>query len=233
MSGKPANSGGRADRREARLMTYDPDRHHRRSIRLAGYDYSKAGAYFVAICAQNRECLFGDVADGAMRMNGAGRMVEMAWNELPTRFPNTELDAFVVMPNHIHGIIVFVGAGLALPLNALPIGMGAAYSMGAANSAPTNPPTHGDGAGANTLGNVIGAFKSLASLRINRLLHRTGAVWQRNYFEHIIRDGDSMNRIQEYIANNPLRWTQDRENPATVPQPRFTPIKHTDMEFPC
>jgi len=87
-------------------MPYDPTRHHRRSIRLKGYDYSQAGAYFVTICTQDRACLFGKVVNGEMRLNDAGRMVLAEWNMLPERFPHVVLDAFVVMPNHVHGIVV-------------------------------------------------------------------------------------------------------------------------------
>src|SRR5215210_6640299 len=88
-----------------RAMTYDSQKHHRRSIRLTGYDYSQAGAYFVTACAQDRACLFGEIVDGQMRLNEAGRMVLAEWNTLPDRFPAVELDEFVVMPNHVHGII--------------------------------------------------------------------------------------------------------------------------------
>lgn len=92
-------------------MTYNPDIHHRRSIRLREYDYSSNGAYFVTICAQGRACLFGDILDGEMRLNDAGRMVAEWWVKLPGKFPNVALDEYVVMPNHFHGIICIVGAG--------------------------------------------------------------------------------------------------------------------------
>ena len=92
-------------------MKYDPDKHHRRSIRLKGYDYSQAGAYFVTICTNNRECLFGDFIDGEIRLNDAGQMVRRIWNDLSVKFPGIETDEFVVMPNHVHGIIIIVGAG--------------------------------------------------------------------------------------------------------------------------
>src|SRR5512135_2910342 len=87
-------------------MKHDPDKHHRRSIRLKGYDYSQSGAYFVTICTQNRECLFGDIVDGKMRLNDAGRMIHRTWNDVPIKYPNIEIDEFIVMPNHVHGIIV-------------------------------------------------------------------------------------------------------------------------------
>ncbi|HPN32919.1 MAG TPA: hypothetical protein PK843_00255 [bacterium] len=91
-------------------MTYDPNKHHRRSIRLKGYDYSQAGAYFVTICTQNRQCLFGDVTDGEMRLNAAGQMVQSVWDELPLFYPGVDIDEFVVLPNHVHGIVILVGA---------------------------------------------------------------------------------------------------------------------------
>ena len=176
------------------------DIHHRHSIRLRGYDYSQAGAYFVTVCVQRHECLFGDVANGKMRLNDAGRTAQTAGEGLPDHFPSVELDTFVVMPNHVHGIIVLVGAGLALP------------KRGAASSAPTTP----------TLGNVMRAFKSISAINVNRLLSRSGqSLWQRNYYEHIIRDAESLDRIREYIVANPLRWALDRENPRRTGEDEF------------
>ncbi len=92
-------------------MNYDPDRHHRRSIRLRTYDYCRAGVYFVTICAHDRECLFGEIADGEMRLNDAGRMIQSVWDESPPHYAGIDTDAFIAMPNHIHGIITTVGAG--------------------------------------------------------------------------------------------------------------------------
>jgi putative transposase len=199
-------------------VTGDPEKHHRRSLRLKGYDYAQAGAYFVTICTHDRSCLFGDIGDGEMRLNTAGSAVQVVWNELPRRFARLELDAFVVMPNHVHGIAAFVGAGLALP-----------GEKGAASSTPTQGDVvdgvtggapalghagNGAASGAPTLGDVIRAFKSLSAIRANRLLMRSGPLWQRNYYEHVIRDNDELNRIREYIANNPMQWELDRENPA-------------------
>jgi putative transposase len=178
-------------------------RHNRRSIRLKGYDYTQAGAYFATICTQNRACLFGDVVDGVMRLNGAGRMVAVEWALLPKRFPNVQLDAMVVMPNHLHGIIVItdpavVGAGLV-----------------PAPTAPHRATTRVS----PTVGDVVGAFKSRVTVEYTRgvktsgWLPFSGRLWQRNYYEHIIRNEESLNRIRQYIANNPLRWELDIENP--------------------
>ena len=173
----------------------------RRSLRLEGFDYSKEGAYFVTICTRNGECLFGDVVNGKMRLNELGRMVQTVWDGLPERFPI--LDAFVVMPNHVHGILVLVGAGLALSQG------------GAASSAPTR-------SASTTLGTVVRAFKSISAIGVNRLLSRTGqSLWQRSYYEHIIRDEESLNRIREYIGTNPLRWQLDWENPERQGEDEF------------
>ncbi len=182
-------------------MPYDPNVHHRRSIRLSGYDYAQHGAYFVTVCTHDRQCLLGAVVDGGMELNDLGRIVRETWDALPSRFPSIELDAFVVMPNHIHGIVIIVGAGLALPRGA-DVGAGLALPRGAASSAPT-------------LGDIMRAFKSLSAIACNRLLERAGVpFWQRNYYEHIARDEDEMNRIREYIVGNPANWKRDAENPA-------------------
>ena len=178
-------------------MTFDPDEHHRRSIRLKSYDYSRAGAYFVTICTHRRECLFGEVMDGEMRLNDAGQAAQAEWVRLPECFQSIELDEFVIMPNHLHGIIL-VGAGLAPP------GGKSAASRGAASSAPT-------------LGHILRAFKSISAIAVNRLLGRSGrSLWQRNYYEHIVRSENELARIREYIANNPAQWALDRENPDCV-----------------
>jgi len=180
---------GLALRYTAPLPDNDMTIHHRRSMRLNGYDYAQAGAYFITICIQNRLGLFGDIVDGEMRLNDAGRMVQSVWEALPERFSGFESDAFVVMPNHVHGIVTFVGAGQALP-----------EENGAASSAPT-------------LGDVVRAFKSLSAIRVNRLLRRFGPLWQRNYYEHVIRNERELEKIREYMATNPLKWALDRENP--------------------
>ncbi|MDP3028878.1 MAG: transposase [Deltaproteobacteria bacterium] len=173
---------------------YNPEIHHRHSIRLKDYDYRQAGGCFVTVCTQNRECLFGDVVDGEMRLNEAGRMTIKTWIGLTDRFPFIELDEFVVMPNHMHGIILIVGVRLGGP------------NKGAASSAPT-------------LGDVMRTFKSIAAININRLLERTGRpLWQRNYYEHIIRNEEDLNRIREYITNNPTRWAEDEDNPENIKQ---------------
>lgn len=183
-------------------------RPNRRSIRLRGYDYSLAGMYFVTICARNREFLLGDVVDGEMRLSDAGQIVRTAWYDLPNHYPNVELDEFAVMPNHVHEIIVLVGAGM---VGAHMVGAGFKPAPTTTNLAPaTNPGPivhHG-------LPEIVRALRTFSARRINQIHNTPGVpVWQRNYYEHIIRNKASLNRIREYITNNPMLWETDRENP--------------------
>jgi REP element-mobilizing transposase RayT len=181
----------------------DGKRHHRRSIRLRGYDYTQAGAYFVTICTRNREPLFGQVVDGKLELNDCGEIVKEEWFRTAEVRPNVELfeEEFVVMPNHIHGIIWIVVE---------PVGA-------TRRVAPTDGHPHGPMP--DSLGAMIGLFKSNVTKRINAHCGTPGArVWQRNYYEHIIRTDRAMNAIRRYIAENPLRWHLDRYNPdATGP----------------
>ena len=179
------------------------ERSRRRSLRLKGYDYAQAGAYFVTMCTHERACLFGEVADGSMRSNSVGQLAATLWTDMPIRFPGIDLDAFVVMPNHIHGIIVLpevVGAPL----------VGARGQDGAATRA------------APTVGNVVGAFKSLFTVEYVRGVKNNQwprfqlKLWQRNYYEHVIRDGSDLARVRIYIDENPLRWQFDDENPGRM-----------------
>ena len=189
-------------------MPYDPNRHHRRSIRLKGYDYSQAGAYFITLCTQDRACLFGKVVNGEMRLNDAGRMVLAEWNRLPERFPHLVLDAFVVMPNHVHGILVITDPA---PTAGATLGATVGATVGATLVvAPTAP----------TVGNIIGAFKSRVTVEYIRGVKTSGwppfrgRLWQRNYYEHIIRNERALNAIRQYIMENPRRWHRDREKEA-------------------
>ena len=182
-------------------MTYDRERHHRRSIRLKGYDYAQPGAYFITICTQDRACLFGEVADGEMRLNEMGQVVCECWSAIPEHFSNGVLDAFVAMPNHVHGMVVIVdGRGTACRA---PAGRAPTEQFGRpiTGSVPT----------------IIRSFKSAVTRRINALRGTPGApVWQRNYYEHIIRNDDALHRIRQYIADNPTRWAFDREGPTAI-----------------
>ena len=190
---------------------YDPEIHHRRSIRLSGYDYSQAGAYFVTLCEVTRQCLFGDIKDGEMRPNSYGEVILACWNEIPDHFPGVELDAFVLMPNHVHGVLVLPGDALSAEHPTHPVGARhASPSLGHASPslghpAPVSPPT---------LGTIIGSFKSAATRHIN-LLRDTPSepVWLRNYFERVIRNEAELNKIREYITYNPANWDTDKINP--------------------
>ena len=161
--------------------------HHRRSIRLPTHDYSMPGAYFVTICTRERECVLGDIVDGTFVESTVGGVVRETWAFLPCRFPSLTADAFVVMPNHVHGILVFEGAAIG----------------GAASSAPT-------------LGRVVRVFKSMSVVEGNRALGNVGPFWQRNYFERVVRDDEELERIRAYIVENPARWAEDEENPYRV-----------------
>ena len=173
-------------------MTYDPSRHHRRSIRLRGYDYSQPGAYFVTICVEGREHLFGDVIDGVFQPNRFGHIVRAALTSLPRRYPHLRLDAFVIMPNHVHVIFVL----LAVP-----------QTDAASDQAVKPTPVR------HSLSEIIRGFKTESARKINRLRKTQGLpVWQRNYYEHIVRDDRALNAIRRYIIDNPLRWHLDRLN---------------------
>lgn len=186
-----------------------PDK-HRRSIRLRDYDYAKGGAYFVTFVIQDRKCLFGTIAGGQILPNDAGRMVQTVWDSLPSHYAGVESDAFVVMPNHIHGIISLVGTE--------PCARSAEKGQ-PQGVAPTMDRT------ALSLPDVVHRFKTSTTKRyvdgVKQLGWRgfSGRLWQRNYFEHVIRSEDSLTRIRLYILDNPARWEFDRENPfATQPE---------------
>lgn len=185
-------------------MKYVPGRFYRRSIRLKGYDYSRAGSYFVTICTQNRECLFGEIKDGAMSLNNAGQIVAEEWMKSADIRNGIELDEFVVMPNHLHGIIVIC--------------------KGTARRAPTAEQFGAPVAG--SLPTIIRSFKSAIAKRVNKMRQTPGAkLWQRNYYEHIIRNENELHGIRQYIVNNPSKWGYDRENPEVN--------RYTRVNEPC
>lgn len=217
---------------------FDPERHHRRSIRLRGYDYTQAGAYFVTVVTQDRACLFGEALDGEMRLNDAGRMVAAEWDALCTRSINIDLDAFVVMPNHIHGVIVVTGTTGKIGTDGSKTATVGAPLVGAQST--TRAQTTGAQTGATTrvaptLGKIVGAFKSLTTVAYTRGVTTQGwspfpgRLWQRNYFEHIVRNEESLHRIRQYIADNPARWTDDPENPQRIVG--AVPCGRPDAEF--
>ncbi|QIR37828.1 transposase [Tolypothrix sp. PCC 7910] len=182
-------------------MPYDPQKHHRRSIRLKGYNYTQPGAYFITICTKARQCLFGNVVNGEMQLNSLGYIAFNYWQTIPKHFPHIELDAFVVMPNHLHGILIItentVGARHCLALN---------------QHLDHNQKNFGQPV-RSSISTVIGSYKSVVSKSINIIWQTQGqSIWQRNFYEHIGREEKSVDNIREYIANNPQRWDDDPEN---------------------
>ena len=174
---------------------YDPDIHRRRSIRVPGYDYSQTGAYFLTICTQNQKCLFGNVVNGEMVLNDAGRVAEQCWCDIPVYFPHVALDAFIIMPNHIHGVLVIT------------------ETVGAKNFSPLQSDQNPRGI-SKTIGSVVRGFKIGVTkwMRQNTEFYN---IWQRNYYERIVRDQEELEKIRTYIVENPMKWESDRENPFT------------------
>lgn len=180
---------------------YNPQIHHRRSIRLAGYDYTQAGAYFITICTHKRQNLFGDIVNGEMILNEYGKIVATCWQELARHFPHITLGEWVIMPNHVHGIIV-IGRGEA-PAD----DQSTTTSSDNRRVLRPSPP---NGTDPGSVGAIVQNYKSVASRKINKLRSTAGApVWQRNYWEHIIRNEQAYQRIANYIINNPAQWGAD------------------------
>ena len=170
-------------------MPQSPERPARKSPRLKGYDYAQDGAYFVTICTHNRICLFGEVRNEAMVLNHNGQIVEACWYDLPRHYPNIELDAFIVMPNHVHGIIILrngVGVGL--------------------RPSPTEK--------IHDLPEIVRALKSFAARRINERRDTPGqVVWQRSFHDRIIRSETEWNALRQYTLSNPAQWEADTFHP--------------------
>jgi len=172
----------------------------RGSMRLKGYDYAQARAYFVTICVQDRRCLFGEVIDGLCMLNQYGALVAQAWSDLPNHYPHISLDQFVVMPNHVHGIIVLTDVGAGFKPAPTPIPR---------NPAPTKR---------HALPEIIRGLKTFSARRINEIRQSPGiSVWQRNYYEHVIRSEADYTRIAEYVIANPRRWSEDSLHPDNAP----------------
>ena len=231
-------------------MTFNSNKYHRRSIRLKGFNYSSPGAYFITICTQNREYLFGEIVNGKMILNDAGQMVQTVWDEIPSYYTGIDVDAYVVMPNHIHGIIIIVGATPCgcpetgphaypetgphvcheIDPHACPeidprvypetgprvypeIGPRACPEIG-----PCVYPEIGQPRGVAptmTLPDIVHRYKTMTTKRYADGVKQNGwppfpgKLWQRNYYEHIIRNQNELKRIREYIINNPLNWITD------------------------
>jgi putative transposase len=200
----------------------------RRSLRLESYDYAMAGAYFVTVCTQDRACLFGDVVADAMCLNEAGEMVAALWDDIASRFSGVEVDQFVVMPNHLHGILILPDAD-ATANAATTKGAttrGATTRVAPTMDGPVGAPLVGARDGIARvpvapirLGDVVGAFKSMTTVGYIDGVKASGwpgfrrRLWQRNYYEHIIRDETALSRVRRYIDDNPARWEFDDDNP--------------------
>ncbi|PKN86592.1 MAG: transposase [Chloroflexi bacterium HGW-Chloroflexi-8] len=183
-------------------MKYDPNIHHRRSIRLKDYDYSQSGAYFVTIVTYNRSHLFGEIVNGMMKVNDTGFVAQIEWKKLSFRFSGISIDNFVVMPDHMHAIIVLVGAK--------PEKTHSSDSPSFASPVQVDEKPH-------PLGTIISSYKSTVARLINGLRHTPGApVWLRNYYEHIIRSEKEFENIRSYIEDNPRRWGEDLVNHAST-----------------
>ena len=175
----------------------------RNSIRLKAYDYSQPGAYFITICTHKRKCLFGDIYDRRMSLNGIGRIVENEWIRTASLRPNIELDFFVIMPNHIHGIII--------------IHKNNGYK-GGSQHASTNRKQGVDSSKfkspSKSIGAIVRGVKSAVTGRVNKFNGTLGKkLWQRNYWERVIRNEFELQHIREYIQNNPIAWESDELNP--------------------
>lgn len=179
-------------------MKYNPEYHHRRSIRLQGYDYSQTGIYFVTICTHQRQCLFGEIRNGKMLLNQIGKIVAQKWLKSAEIRQEIALDEWIIMPNHLHGIVAidkkenfqgedhFKGASLA--------------------------PLQEDKRKPKSLSSFIGGFKSSVTKRIKTICeHSNPVIWQRNYYEIIVRDEKQLNQIRQYMINNPQTWDEDPE----------------------
>jgi putative transposase len=191
-------------------MKFNPQKHHRQSIRLKGYDYSHEGAYFITICVNNRLCLFGEIIESEMYLNDPGKMVDKIWQEIPQHYPGVDVDFYIVMPNHFHGIILLINEN-----NVEASHRGRPYKSGQGQGQTQGPyPT----IERFSLGDVVGSFKSFTTYKYIDGVKNCNwkpfykKLWQRNYYEHIIRNNGDLNRIRKYILENPLNWGEDQEN---------------------
>ncbi len=179
-------------------MNYNSQKHHRRSIRLKDYDYSQPGVYFVTLCSWNRECLFGEIVDEEMGLNEYGLVVQQEWIQTGTMRSNVTLDEFTIMPNHLHGILIIHDE-----------------RKGTLQRAPTTE-RFGKPV-SNSIPTIVRLFKSSVTKQINQIRNHPGLpVWQRNYYERVVRNEKELFKIREYIQNNPMQWDIDGDNPKNV-----------------
>lgn len=189
--------------------TYDPTRHHRRSLRLSGYDYARQGAYFVTVCTYGRQFLLGEVDGTEVALSSCGSIVEACWRALPQHFA-VELDSFVVMPNHIHGILFINDSSDPKEGKAFAPSKGSRARNERANASPL-PCWRGTRTG--SLAAIVQNFKSVSTRKINQSRGVYTRLWQRNYYERVVRDEDELNVIRQYVLDNPGKWESDENNP--------------------
>jgi len=166
----------------------------RKHIRLREYDYSQPGAYFITVCVKDRDEMFGEIVDGEMKRNACGNSVQSCWEEWPTHFENIQPDEFIVMPNHIHGIIILDQLGRDVQLN---IPTGHYHSRISPRS--------------GSLSVIVRTFKAAVTTEYRKKGY-TDFCWQSRFYDHIIHSEKSLNRIRGYIRTNPQQWAWDREN---------------------
>jgi len=197
------------------LMEDAEYRFHRRSIRLPGYDYAQDGAYFVTICTQERLCVFGQIDNGQILMHDPGRIAYDCLRAIPGHFPSVVLDEFVVMPNHVHFVVVLGRRGEAcLALNSTTNSNTGGDDIRATHASPLQTNVESPGPRSGSIGAIVGSYKSAVTKQINELRGTLGArLWQRNYYERIIRSDAELNRIREYVVQNPATWDTDELNP--------------------
>jgi REP element-mobilizing transposase RayT len=178
----------------------DPERPSRRSVRLKACDYARPGGYFVTVCTADRRRLFGTVAEGQVHLNRFGRIAEAEWQQTAELRSIVELGEHIVMPNHVHGVIFIMETGDPEPGSQPERRVAGHRAFGRAD--------------AGSLASVVGGFKAAVTRRINAVRKTPGgSVWQPNYYDHVVRSAEELDRIAYYIRTNPERWDRDRENP--------------------
>jgi putative transposase len=184
-------------------MTHSPPSHHRRSIRLKGYDYTRPGAYFFTLVVDGRDCLFGRVVEGLVQLNRFGEIAQKELQQLPNRLKTVQLNDYIIMPNHVHGILVIAAKNPPGERDRLSIQIAPERRFGA--MVPNSVPS------------VIRSYKSVVTQKVNTLRATPGKdVWQDNYYEHIIRNENEWQKIRDYILWNPIQWQVDPENPVKI-----------------
>ena len=200
------------------MNKYTPELHHRNSIRLKGHDYSQAGLYFITICVKDREYSFGEIIHDKMILNSAGIIADKCWLEIPNHFPHTILHEYIIMPNHIHGIIELV-RNIVRPLH--DVGTRHVVSLrdnpdnhvGASHVIPIPGPQHNQNQFSKPIPGSVSVIIQQYKSSVKRLCNKNNIAnfqWQSRFYDHIIRDERSYHRIAEYIINNPVEWNDDK-----------------------